>query len=259
MSAVARIRISVFVFFFASALPCLGAEVNSSGRIESVLFVNTPYPPYNIGEYGPNARGMAVDIARAIFDRMDIGLEYHLHPFNRALEMLKRGLADGTCILRKNEEREQYMAYSVPLFKVQEAIYYNPRSHPEFTWSDFSDLKGMRIGIVENYAYSKKFMTAAEKHGLLLEEADTNHTNFLKLVGGRIDLVLCNSELATAFIRKNPRWGPGIRKAGEAITDYDDYLTVSRSSLLIELLPQINLVIQEMQKDGTMDGIMMRY
>lgn len=247
-------RFAVFLVLvaFLLAAPCLA----QAERPEAVLFVNTPYPPYNLGGYGPAEGGIAVDIAREVCSRLGIGLRYELHPFKRVLTMLERGTADGSCVLRKTEARERFMAYSVPLFTAQEAVYFNRRALPGFRWDALADLRGRRIGLVRDYAYSRAFQDAVREHGLAVEYASSNVANFRKLASGRVDVVVCNAALIPSLLDEHPEWAERVGRADKVITAYEDYLTVSRRSALMDLLPEIDRVIKAMRADGTMDAIL---
>lgn len=240
--------------------PCslLCAPALWAGEKKPLLFVNTPYPPYSVGDYGRPDGGSAVAITAEIFRRLDIPVRQELHPWRRVLKMAETGQADGITLLMKTEQRTGFLSFTEPLFMAREVFYYRPDRLGRFQWEKFVDLKPYRIGLVEAYGYSPDFLEAVKQLSLDVEYAASDRISFQKLHVGRIDLYLCNADMGNSLIAKNPKWQKSFLEQKKPVRVYPDYMAISRRSPAQKLLPRINQVILEMKADGTVDRLLNR-
>lgn len=251
--------IPVFLLLFLHASAAHGESREGTGGLAGstmtarpVRMVNTPYPPFAVGGYGPAQGGISVEIVRELFGRLGRTVEVELHPWKRALKMAETGRADGITLLARSSERERYLIFTEPLFDIRELFYYNSERLPGFEWDDFGDLKPYTIGMTEAYAYCPEFLEAVATRGLRVEYANTNAANFKKLHSGRIDLYLGNEIMAESVIATNAAWRRVIRPAERPVRAYPDFIALSRKSPVVHLLPEINAAIITMKRDGTM-------
>ncbi len=238
--------------------PLLCASPLGAGEQKALLFVNTPYPPYSVGDYGRPEGGIAVAITAALFRRLDIPVRQELHPWKRVLKMAETGQADGITLLMKTEQRSRFLCFTEPLFMAREVFYYRPDRLGRFQWEQFLDLKPYRIGLVEAYGYSPEFLDAVKRLSLAVEYAASDRISFQKLYAGRIDLYLCNADMGNSLIAKHPKWQNAFLKQKKPVRVYPDYMAISRRSPARKLLPRINQVISEMKADGTIDRLLNR-
>jgi polar amino acid transport system substrate-binding protein len=248
--------IAVFGICFCALALSRAGNIGESETIDEVFMVNAPYPPYSIGDYGTPKGGVAVELTEEIFRRIGTDVRIELYPWKRVLKMVKHGRADGITMLVRNAERERFLVFTEPLFQAREVFYFKPSHLGDFRWKNFGDLKGLRIGLVSDYAYSPDFMTYVRESGLDVEYAASDRINFRKLHAERLDLCLCNEAIGSLLMRENPRWLLDLQKAKRLVRTYPDYMAFGKKSPAARLVPHIDAAITEMKRDGTIDRIL---
>lgn len=248
--------------FFAIGAACLlvrGGR-DAFAEVESAFFVDSPFPPYTIGELGEEpSGGIAVEIAEAVFSRLGVELRIQLTPWRRALKSVQTGRADGILLLMRSEEREQYVAFSDLVYEGREVFVFNRLVHPAFQWQTFADVQAYTLGLVEGYTYGEAFLAAVDELGIQVAYADSTEQNLAKLAAGRVDLVVEDERVVDCLLERNPRWQTTLESAEKPVTVYPYFMGISLASPLVELLPDINGALHGMREDGTMDAILAAY
>ncbi len=117
-----------------------------SADVTSVTMIEDPWPPYTLGDAGKEPTGgIAVAFTKEIFKRIGVKADLKLYPWKRCLNLIKTGDRDGLMLLTKNAEREGYMVFTDPIMEDRDLIWYLA-DRPAVVWSDFKDLKGLKIG-----------------------------------------------------------------------------------------------------------------
>ena len=231
-------------------------RASECSEIEKLDLGDSPWPPYTLGQVGRKPDGgLGIDLVREIYKRLDVRVNIELYPWKRVLKMAETGLIDGPTLLMKNPEREKYLVYTIPVFEGREVLFYSKNHLKNFSWDDFKDLSPYTIGLINGYTYGDEFLKAAAQLGLKIEYAVTAEVNFQKLHAGRIDLVLEDPLVAGAIVRKNDEWAKIITFADKPVTIYPYYMALSRKSSARVLIPKLNLIIEQMRADGSIDHI----
>jgi polar amino acid transport system substrate-binding protein len=225
-----------------------------SPRIDQVLMVDCPFPPYMIEEGGQAVGGVTVNILQEIFRRLGIKLVIEVYPWKRALKMAESGRADGITFLMYDKKRGQRLVFSDVIMKSRETFYFQTGVMESFDWSDYLDLKPYTIGLVDGYVYGGNFLNVVNKFDLKVDYSQSSEENLTKLNGGRVDLVLEDERVAGALIGTRG-WSKRIKAASKAVGVTEYRLAFSRRSPAQALLPEVNRVIDEMKKDGAMDRL----
>lgn len=143
------------------------------------------WPPYQI-QTNRGVIGFSARLITAIYERLDLPApDVQDYPWKRALHILKSGDADGLFSANHTPAREQYAHYpEEPLIE-----------SPWVIWSlggtpikSLDDLKGLTIGVVSGYSYTKEFW-AFIRENCVVDEAVSDEGNFKKLALGRIDAI----------------------------------------------------------------------
>ena len=235
-------------------------QASECAEIDKVDLGDGPWPPYTLGQVGREADGgLGVELVREIYRRLDIKVNIELYPWKRVLKMAEAGQVDGPTLLMKNPEREKYLVYTIPVFEGREVLFYSKKHLQNFSWDAFEDLSPYTIGLINGYIYGEEFLKAADRLGLKLEYAVTAEVNFQKLHAGRIDLVMEDPLVAGAIIRKNGEWIESITFADKPVTIYPYHMALSKKSPARELIPKLNLIIEQMRADGSIDHILGYY
>lgn len=189
-----------FILILMSVLATIGAFAQSgSTGTRSIKLVCDLWPPYQMMEQNGELTGFSIEVARSIFDNMNISIEtIEAYPWKRALGLLEFGNADA--LLSANYENAR-TAFA----------YYPEEALIESTWLVWTRdaetiqllecLKGKRVGVVLGYSYTRSFWDYIEKH-CTIEKVFTNELNFKKLNEGRLDA--CVAEYGNGhYISKN--------------------------------------------------------
>ena len=244
-----------FVFLFTAV-----SFVAFGQSDKDISFFDSPFPPYVIGARGKAASGgIAVDIADEICTRMGLDCTVSLVPWKRALKMTRRGRSDGILTLLKTSERENFLVYTNNFISSREVVYWNKQNHPAFRWENYSDLKGLTIGLVSGYEYGIDFIEAVEDLDLTVEYIDSSELNVKKLISGRVDLIIEDEMVADFYIQQFPGAEESVGKLPKTIADYDYHMALSRSSAHVHRIDQFNSVLEEMKREGLVKSIIDHY
>lgn len=222
-----------------------------------LLFLEDPWPPWTLGDYGKPEGGIAINLTRSIFGKLQKDVEFQLYPWKRVLRMVESGQADGIMMIQHEPSKEKYLAFSDMLFESRSLVYYRHDRLKAFSWNNYSDFKELTIGLIPRYDYGS-LNQSINKLGLRVEYARTPKINMHRLFAGRVDLVICDEAVANSILRDNPQWKDAIHKASGAVSSIRWHLGISRQSQAFAMLPEINRTIAEMKADGTIDKILGR-
>jgi len=234
-------------------------------KIKKVFFAQDLWPPYTFKKAMTPAEGHATKIIKEIFRRLNIKVDLKLYPWKRVLMKAKYGEIDGIMLLSKDIKRKQYLVFSNALVIDNDLIWYAPEHFrlkwgKDFEWKTFVDLKPYTIGVVLGNSYGDAFQKATSDYKLTLDSAVTDKQNFLKLVLGRTDIFISSEIPARYIINGDPKLKGKIKSA---LTPFRPeplkmYMAFSKKSSAKILLPKVNEVIADMQKDGFIDRVLGR-
>lgn len=152
-----------------------------------LIVVGEDWPPVEFVKDG-NVVGMDVDIAKIIFDKLNIPVEFKIYPWKRAWKMVEEGQADAVFSLSRKEKREPFVYYPTEDMWVSEYVFFVKTENKKANFSSYDDAKGLKVGIIAGNSYHDSFFGA----NLTTEEAPDLETNIKKLAAGRVDLVICD-------------------------------------------------------------------
>lgn len=227
-----------------------------AARRAQLRFVHLPTPPLNVGTFGDEARGVAPDICREVLGRLAQPYTYTLLPPDLLLQQLRSGEADGICVLRKSNDRETLLLFSEPLYTSREYVYFNPVRTPDFTWSSLAKGACLVVGLVENFTYDGALLEALAASQARLVRFASTAVLLRSLAAGTVDAAITVKTLAEGILSREPSLLPLVRAWPEPVACSETYIAISRQSPAVELLPQINAAIRELQHNGTMREIL---
>lgn len=247
------------VYFVAVLFLSVSAEGQDHG-IKSVILNEDPWPPYTFGIEGEEAtHGIAVDIIRELFRRLNVEVELKLYPWKRCLYMVKKGQNDGHMLLIKTPEREKYMVFSDPFIPDRYLFWYRADRTQPVEWQNFADLKKYNIGLSDAYSYGDEFAKAVTEYDLEVEYAKSDEMNFQKLLKGRFDTFIGMENVARSIFKENPELKDKFKTAKKPLMTFTMYMSLSKDSPAVKLLPEINKRVKEMKNDGTMEKLINKY
>lgn len=236
----------VFVIFILNIfLPLGGFAMDPDGRDTLVLLGNENLAPIVYNDNGV-AKGVAVDIAKAIGERIGYDIIVLAVNWEQAQTMVLNGEADGLLQINPSPKRNELFDFSHPLLKSEFSIFVQSSNR---TIMGIDDLRGKKVG-VEAGGYPST---------LLQEYEDTNtvmiydwETSFRDLSNGAIDAIIVDRWIGEYELARSRILGIKIVKNPIEI----QYSKIAVRKGDVEALELINFGLEEIAGDGTIDRIM---
>lgn len=244
--------------YYSRYIICLTFFLNATAlhAQQTVTLTSDPWPPFILGEVGAEANGgTGVEVIRMIFSKIDdTNVSLPLLPWKRALNEVKIGKKDGIQLLRKTDERAEYMIFTESVFISRELLWYSEDKFPQgFSWNAISDLKNYTLGVVNGYSYSEEFDIAIENKELVAIKANDPEQIFTMLSGGRIDFAIANESVGLSLSKK---YKNKIKSSSNPIAAEPHYIGISKKSDAKDLIEKINSAINSLKNEGIIDKIM---
>jgi len=154
-----------------------------AGARAELKIVANPWPPYTSDEVRNG--GVATEIVTMALKRAGYRSNVSVVPWSRALNGTRNGVYDLIICAWRSKEREREFFFSDPY--VENRIVFLKRTGTEWDFTGLPSLRGKRIGVIRDYAYSDAF----NKSDIFQRDASGEFVaNVLKLVAGRVDLTL---------------------------------------------------------------------
>jgi len=235
------------------ALLCLLASFSAypSGAKELNMTANI-WPPYVDDDLARN--GFIIALVSDALERAGYKTDVVIEPFPEALEATKAGDYDVYCSLWFTDERATTLAFSEPYIENQ--ITFIKRSESNFTFRDRTDLNGLRVGIVSDYAYSQQ---PYDTTGITVSEAGSVSENIKRLLTGDIDLVLADRRVAMYEVNE--------LRAAKSITVLPQPLSTRGLRIAVsktredhkDIIAAFDQAIAAMKTDGSYNAILASY
>ncbi|TDT88652.1 amino acid ABC transporter substrate-binding protein (PAAT family) [Pseudodesulfovibrio indicus] len=252
------LRRSARVLFSALLLlSALSSVPAAAGERQTIHLAAFDYPPFYMEERG-QVNGIAVELGRALFNRLDLNVEFTMYPLKRALSYLQSGEKDGVLILIRTPERERYAAFTDPVMTVRGLIWSSAeREGGPVNFDKLEDLRDYTIGVTLGYSYGERFDEMLEN--MRVDTASTDYANYRKLLSGRIDIFPGNEIVARGLFRLHPELRGKFDHSERSFMEWVLCMGVSRKSPFLPMIPEINKALADMRDEGLVDEIVGRY
>lgn len=242
-----HILVPVIFTWLLLALPAHAAE----NKLRVALEHWPPYIDKDHAEYG-----LATELVMTALGRAGYSTETTFENWSTALEGTSIGAYDVIVAAWYSAEREELFEFSKPYF-YNEIKFIKLKNKP-FVFNDFSDLEGLYIGTVANYAYSPEFDTS---HKLIRIPVTTLVENLSLLQLDQIDLTLDDEWVILHQINK---YMPASLERFEFLDKPLDvrglHLMVSRNNPSHkQIVNDFDRAIIDMKSDGSFDAIAKKY
>ena len=218
------------------------------------MSTNAAFPPYEMLADDGSFKGIDVEVAAAIADKLGLELVVDDMGFDAALTAVQTGKSDiAMAGITVRPDRAEVMDFSDSYATGIQVIIVQEGS-PIETVDDLANAQ--MIGCqeattgytycsysVENGGYGEEHVTAYE----------TGAVAVMALVNGQVDAVVIDNEPAKAYVAQNP--GLKILDTEFAVEDYA--IAVGKGNT--ELLNAINTAMAELKADGTFQDIVDKY
>ncbi|MCX4026908.1 transporter substrate-binding domain-containing protein [Endozoicomonas sp. SM1973] len=210
------------------------------------------WPPYvseSLKYYGITPR-----ILTEVFATQDITVRYQFTSWARALEMVRKGKADGTFLWSKTSEREKDFFYSKEPIGNISYVFFHLKDNP-FAWSSFEDLRGKRIAATIGYHYSDEF-NRYEKEGLININRVKSDLQLLKMLyKQRVDII--PHDLTVGYYEINKHFPESLKKLFTnhplPIKKKPAYLLMSKNNNNKKIIDIFDKAIANLKKSGKYD------
>ncbi|QOL25636.1 transporter substrate-binding domain-containing protein [Thalassotalea sp. LPB0316] len=205
----------VTLFIAITLLP-----LSVSAKPEKLIFAAIPgyLERFEAGNLDDN---IAVRLAK----ELGVPIELYPCPWVRCLKLIETGQADIIDDLFKTRDREEYIQYLSPHFKVQKAGFRFYALNKKIT--SFDDLDGLIVGHLRGYKHFKEFdqATSFSKVPVLDFEIMVN-----LMMNGRIDAFIAPPSFAIEHIEPFDPEGKIVKQDFDHIVDMPLYLGISKKS-----------------------------
>ena len=236
------IVVTILLLFFLSFS---SSAANDDGGEALLLLGNEDLAPIVYDDNG-TAKGVAVDIAKAVGDRIGYEVKVVTANWEQAQRMMLNGEADGLLQINPSPERNELFDFSRPLLKSDFSMFVQAGNE---ALRSIYDLKNRRVG-VEAGGYPYTLLTRYEAVDIVI--IDDWETAFKALSTGEIDAIVVDRwigeyELAMSRIADIKIVEPPIE------TQYSRIAVRKGDS---ETLTLLNSGLKVITDDGTIDSIM---
>lgn len=202
--------------------------------------------------------GVAVELVREIFRRLDVPLEFRNVPWQRALVRLEEGTADAMPLISRTGDRSRYIAFTDPLYTDELILVAAAGENTEAVcdWSHPGALKGRTVGTVRNYVYGDQWASFVETHQFETAEANNDLTNLKKVAGGRLDFTVQYYSFLKSSVANDEVPADKLAICPEPIERIPLRLGISRQSPLANRLDEFNRALKSIKEDGTYQRIL---
>ncbi|MFZ6871680.1 substrate-binding periplasmic protein [Undibacterium sp. Di27W] len=171
---------------------CLPGVSSLAADRPAMQLASLEWAPY-VGSHLPD-EGLTSVIVKAA--ALQAGMDTHISytPWSRAVQLGQNDPSyAGYFPAFYLKEREKTCYFSAPLGNSIIGLAALKERH--FDWKAYADLKGLTIGVVQDYANGEEFDAQVKKEQLKLDVAPSDISNLRKLIAGRVDLVVISKDV----------------------------------------------------------------
>ena len=239
---------------FTLLLVCINANA------ETYIFAGSEFPLLSEKTEDGDFRGIAIDIARTITEKLGHTITIRYYPWARAQHLVKTGIADVLMPPYKTPEREKWLDFSEIPFSPDKTFFF-VRPGSRSAWNgDFSSIKGKKIGITRGWSVGPDFEQA--KHILLIDYASDLDQCFKKLLANRIDLVPTQYRQARVSFKRLGLTNAQepVRILPELAINYNYFgFSKKKRKELAEFKKNFDREMKKMDKNGEIAAILSEY
>lgn len=247
---------------FLAAVLCYAMPAFSNGAADKpespvARIVVEHWPPWQIADDARQqqvTRGYAIEIIEELFNRLDVPVAFHYAPWRRGLQLIKTGGGDLLPMVSEHPSRTPYMVFTVPVYRDPILLAYSLDTYKYFGWQNWADLKDYSIRAVRGYNYGDNWHDAVRKQRLRVSESATDMQNLQMLAQGRVELTPLLYSNGVSLLKDKDY--TNIRFADKPIFTTVLRFGLSKQSFLVERLPEINIHLNAMKRDGTFARIL---
>ena len=246
MARVPRLLLPSILAGLFTAFPSFSAAQPAQPPL--LLVGDRDYPPITFLEEGV-ARGVDVDIARAIAQRIGREIRIELMDWHEAQQRVLRGEADGLLSMSVTDERLRLFDFTRPTRSHVFGLFVR---RDDVVTRGPGDLEARRVGVTPG-GFPRRHL---EQHGAAnLVLIDNYASGFAQVEAGTIDAVAADTWVA-AYTAQRHRY-PDVRLAGGSFATRPAAIALRKPNGA--LAADIDAAIEDIKVDGTLDAILDRW
>lgn len=167
-------------------------------QAETIKLTSCEWPPY--ASRSLLNQGFTSEIIAEAFKRVGYETQFRFLPWKRAMLECDRGHYHALYSAYYSRQRAEKYALSQPY--AQSPLVFCARKDADIEYQGLYDLIPYRIGVVMGYVNTPEFDNADY---LTKDEARDEVQNLLKLLNGRVDLIVIDKYVAIRMLKTHPR------------------------------------------------------
>jgi len=219
--------------------------------------VTFEYPPY---EYTKNRKveGIAVDIIKLIFKKMNQPINIEILPWPKAISYIKNGKKDAIFTAFKNQRREKFADYSQALIPQVVSLFVKKDSSVSYNGNLYK-LSKYSLGVVKKVSYGKLLDNAISTNAFRrVDIVNDGAYNFRRLLNGRVDIVASNRDGALHILNQMDKVDE-IVELSPKLQMVPSYMAFSKKRNLTHIRDKFDSILKRIKKDGTYSEILNYY
>jgi len=234
----------------AGLFMCVAVCSHATMALDITVVHSGNWPPY--ADEDLPEHGLAIDLVTTALKRAGYNPKVKTASLTQILEGSKTGAYDVFATPWYTMDRGKFLDFSQPY--LESSIQFIKRKDMPFEFSKFDDLEGMKIGVIENYAYDEDFNDST-----LIKKINASSLtdNLRKLVVKEIDLSLDDERVLHYTLNKSTPYNIATLEILEKpLVIRSVNIGVSRINPdHARIVADFNKAIAEMKKDGTYNRI----
>ena len=228
---------------------------NQAQGAQTLVVAISEFPPYKIVVDG-KATGIDLDILQEIGSRMGFSVSVKIGTFEDCLAMMKRGDADLMTSLLFRSEREQYILYVHPRYRVRSDKVFYVKKGSEKLIRQFDDLKNLRIGVKAGVAYAPLFDTDKELNKV---PGQSIKENISKLLAEQVDTFIDTDTEGDYWIKKMNLQGKIVKSIFKFQQLDPIYMGISKKSAFKDEAKSFGRNLKYLIDHGIVERIVEKY
>lgn len=242
------------------ALMMLGSFSARADDKKVITIAADEWCPINCAE-GSDHEGIGIEIARKVYEKLGYTVRYKVMPWDQAIAAVTDGSVDAVVGANANDSKKLVFP-ETPLGLVSDSLY--TRQDKPLTCQNLDCLKGLRLGVINDYGYSPALQSYIEENrkfpGTIFEASgnDALEENIKKLMSGEVD-VIAESSIIMLYTLNQMKLSNSARFVYSF--PYEDVFlgfspAHSHSRKLADLFDE---GMKKLRQDGGLDSVYSRY
>ncbi len=211
--------------------------------------VPTDYPPFGSVGADMQPRGMDIDVANLIGEKLGVKVELVPVTAPNRVAYLQSGKTDLTISsLGKTEERAKVIDFSIAYSPFFDAVF----GKKEPPVKDHADLSGQTIAVTRGSMQDKELQDLAPK--AVVQRFEDNNSTIAAFMSGQTGMFASGTPVAAAIKRRNPNLDLELKIV---LANSPCYVGVVKGET--RLLDKVNGIIREAKANGEIDRLSVKW